>query len=90
MTWRLTISWWEGGVKAKAKVETKAKLKVEAKTCGHARGVRFAAPVKQACGCDSVRVLNMCATVAATRWLVLRVLQPSQRGTRTTVAECGA
>jgi hypothetical protein len=31
MTWRLTISWWEGGVKAKAKVETKAKLKVEAK-----------------------------------------------------------
>ena len=31
MTWRLTISWWEGGTKAKAKAETKAKLKVEAK-----------------------------------------------------------
>ena len=31
MTWRLTMSWWEGGVEAKAKVETKAKLKVEAK-----------------------------------------------------------
>ena len=30
MTWRLTSSWWEGGVEAKAKVETKAKLKVEA------------------------------------------------------------
>jgi hypothetical protein len=30
MTWRLTIPWWEEGVKAKAKVETKAKLKVEA------------------------------------------------------------
>ena len=30
MTWRLTISWWEGGVEAKAKVETKAKLEVEA------------------------------------------------------------
>jgi hypothetical protein len=37
-----------------------------------------------------VRVLNMCATVAATRWLVLLVLQPSQRGTRTTVADCDA
>ena len=31
MTWRLTISCWEGRVKARAKVKTNAKLKVEAK-----------------------------------------------------------
>ena len=30
MTWRLTVSWWEGGVKAKAKVETKATPKAGA------------------------------------------------------------
>ena len=31
MTWRLTIPWWEGRVKAKATAKMKAKLKVEAK-----------------------------------------------------------
>ena len=31
MTWRLAIPWWEGRVKAKAKVKTQATLKVEAK-----------------------------------------------------------
>ena len=31
MTLRLTIPWWEGRVKAKAEMQTKAKLKVEAK-----------------------------------------------------------
>ena len=31
MTWRLTISWWEGRVKAKATAKMKAKLKVDAK-----------------------------------------------------------
>ena len=31
MTWRLTISWWERMVKAKATAKMKAKLKVEAK-----------------------------------------------------------
>ena len=35
MTWRLTISWWEGRVKAMAKVKTNAKLKVEAKVKGN-------------------------------------------------------
>ena len=35
MTWRLTISWWEGRVKATAKVKTNAKLKVEAKVKGN-------------------------------------------------------
>ena len=30
MTWRLTIPWWEGRVKANAEMQTKAKLKVEA------------------------------------------------------------
>ena len=34
MTWRLTIPWWKGRVKAKAKVKTNAKLKVEAKVKG--------------------------------------------------------
>ena len=31
MTWRLTISWWEGRVKAKATAKMKAKLKMDAK-----------------------------------------------------------
>ena len=31
MTWRLTISWWEGRAKAKATAKMKAKLKAEAK-----------------------------------------------------------
>ena len=31
MTWLLAIPWWEGRVKAKAKVKTQATLKVEAK-----------------------------------------------------------
>ena len=35
MTWRLTISWWECRVKARAKVKTNAKLKVEAKVKGN-------------------------------------------------------
>ena len=35
MTWRLTISWWEGRVKARAKVKTNAKLKVDAKVKGN-------------------------------------------------------
>ena len=35
MTWRLTISWCEGRVKARANVKTKAKLKVDAKVKGN-------------------------------------------------------
>ena len=31
MTWRLAAPWWEGTLKAKAKVKTQATLKVEAK-----------------------------------------------------------
>ena len=35
MTWRLAIPWWEGRVKARAKVKTNAKLKVEAEVYGN-------------------------------------------------------
>ena len=45
MTWRLSISWWEGRAKAKATAKMKAKLKVDAKgndlaTCNPPVGVQ--------------------------------------------------